>query len=143
MVQKPDQIVDAGDAVAVDPHNGVEAHQPCPRRRTVRLQRRNHRTRRIVDTGIERVPARHRRGLTGHADIAAPHAAVLDQFAQHKLRGIGGDRETYPLRAANDGGVDADHFATRRHQRSAGIAGIERRVGLDHILNQPAVARPQ
>ena len=37
----------------------------------------------------------------------------------------------------------ADHFAARRHERTAGVAGIERRVGLDDVVHQPAGPRPQ
>src|SRR5205085_8452181 len=34
----------------------------------------------------------------------------------------------------NDGGVDADQFAAVIHQRSAGISGIDRGVGLNEIF---------
>ena len=47
------------------------------------------------------------------------------------------------LRAHDHRRVDADHFAARRHERPAGIAGIERRIGLDHVVDQPAVPRAQ
>ena len=35
------------------------------------------------------------------------------------------------------GGVDADHPAEAVGERAPGVAGIERRVGLDHVLDQP------
>ena len=81
--------------------------------------------------------------LRGDADEGAAHAAVPDQFAEHEACGIGGDREADALRAHDDGGVDADDFAARGDQRPAGIAGIERGIGLDHVVDQPAVARAQ
>ena len=87
--------------------------------------------------------ARHRDGLAGNADEAAPHPAVPDQFAQHDLRGIAGDRKADALRAHDDRGVDADHVAMRGDQRPARIAGIERGVGLDHVLDQAAGLRTQ
>jgi hypothetical protein len=40
-------------------------------------------------------------------------------------------------------GIDADDLAARRHQRAAGIAGIERGIGLDNVVDQPAGARAQ
>ena len=60
-----------------------------------------------------RMTSRHRGGLCRHADVRAPNAAVLDQFAEHKLRRIAGNSEADALRAHDHGGVDADHFASR------------------------------
>ena len=77
------------------------------------------------------------------ADVAAPHPAVPDDLAQHEIAGVGRHREADALRARDDGGVDADHLAGRGDQRAARIAGIERRVGLDHVLDQPADLRAQ
>ena len=81
--------------------------------------------------------------LRGDADIGATHTAVPHQFAKHKACGIGGDRKADALRAHDHRGVYADDFAVRRHQRAAGIAGVERRIGLDHVVDQPAGARAQ
>ena len=89
------------------------------------------------------MPARHRHGLRGDADEGAAHAAVLDDLAQHELRGVARDRKADALRARDHRGVDADHLAARGDQRPAGIAGVERRVGLDHVLDQPAGAGAQ
>ena len=44
--------------------------------------------------------------------------------ADDELRGVGGDREAEPLRAGDDGGVDADHLAARVHERAAGVSGL-------------------
>ena len=55
------------------------------------------------------------------------------------------NREAQPLAAGDDRGVDADDSAGARDERSAGIAGIERRVGLDDMLDQasrPGAERP-
>ena len=46
------------------------------------------------------MPPRHRRGLAGHADIGTPDIAVADDFRQHELRGVAGDRKADALRAA-------------------------------------------
>ncbi len=48
-----------------------------------------------------------------------------------------------PCAPENDRSVDADHLATRGHQRAPGIAGIERGVGLDDVVDQAAGARAQ
>ena len=48
------------------------------------------------------------------------------------------DGKTEPLGRQNDRGVDADDFAERVDQRTAGVARIERGVGLNHVVDQPA-----
>ena len=45
--------------------------------------------------------------------------------------------------AGRDLGVDADHAPARVEQRSAGVAGVERRVGLDHVVDREAARRGQ
>ena len=90
------------------------------------------------DAGGKREAPRDRRGLRGDADEGAAHAAVADQFAEDEARGVAGDGEADALRAGDDRGVDADDLAARRDQRAAGIAGIERGVGLDDVLDHAA-----
>jgi hypothetical protein len=48
------------------------------------------------------------------------------------------DRESDALRTTDHSGVDADHLAGRGHQRATGVARIERRVCLDHVIDQAA-----
>ena len=88
-------------------------------------------------------PARQRDLRGRDADVCAADTAMAHQFAQHEACCVGGNGKADALGADNDGGVDADHLAARRHQRAAGIAGIERRVGLDDVVDQPAAARTQ
>ncbi len=71
------------------------------------------------------------------ADRSAPHFAVLLQFINHSTRQVARDREADSLVSAalaEDAGVDADHFAARVHQRTAGISRIDRRVGLNEVF---------
>ena len=86
---------------------------------------------------------RDRRVLSGDAHVRAPNPAVANQPADDELRGVRGDRKTQPLRAGDDGRVDADHFAARVDERSAGVSRIERRVGLDDVVHQAARSRSQ
>ena len=78
--------------------------------------------------------------LPGHADVAAPDAALLDQPAGDELGRLAADGEADALRRGDDRGVDADDLAARVEQRAAGVAGIERRVGLQDVVDQPAGA---
>src|SRR5437016_580530 len=84
---------------------------------------------------------RDRRGLACYADIGAANIAVADDLGQHELRGVAGDRKTDALRAIDDRGIDTDHLSRRRHQRPAGISGVERSISLDHVLDGPPAHR--
>ena len=81
---------------------------------------------------------RDRRILSGNAHVRAPDPSIANQSADDELRGVRGDRETQPLRAGDDGRVDADDFAARVDERPAGIPRIQRRVGLNDVVHQPA-----
>jgi len=76
--------------------------------------------------------------LATHADVAAPDFALFDEPAGDMLCGIDAERKANALRGQNDSGIDADNFAARIDQRSAGIAGIQRRIGLDDVIDEPA-----
>ena len=102
------------------------------------LHRCDHHRAWLIELGRVAQPRRHRGLLRGDTDEGAAHAAVADQFAEHEACGVGGDRKADALRAHDHRGVDADDLAARRHQRSARIAGIERGVGLDQVVDQAA-----
>ncbi len=74
----------------------------------------------------------------GHySDPAADDAAVLDDVVQHAAHHVDGNRKTDALDSEalrDDGGVDADQRAAGIDQGPAGVAEIDRRVGLDEIL---------
>ena len=83
------------------------------------------------------------RVLSRHADVRPPDPAIANQSADDELNGIRGDSETQTLRAGNDRGVHADDFAARVDERPAGVPGVERRVGLNDVVHQPARPRSQ
>ena len=91
----------------------------------------------------QRDAPRNRRCRGGDADRGATDAAVPRDLARDEIGGVGGNREADPLRAHDDGRIDADHLPCRGHQRAARIAGIERGVGLHDVLDHPPGARLQ
>ena len=97
---------------------------PADGRRAVRLHRHHEHARRHRQLIVARDGARNRHVLPGHADVAAANAAVADQPRRDEPRGVAGDREAQALRRQDHRRVDADHFAARRHQRAAGVAGF-------------------
>ena len=89
-------------------------------------------------------PASRKRELLGRdADIGAPYPAVSHQLAQHKARGVGCNRKADTLGAHDQRRVDPDNLAMGGDERPTRIAGIERGIGLDHVVDQPPGARPQ
>ena len=124
-------------------HDHVAGEQARTVRRAAGLGRRDGRGRALRQLRRKLQAARDGRLLRRDADVGAPHAAVPHQLAEHEVRGVGRDREADALRALDDRGVDADHLAARGDQRPAGIARVERRVGLDHVVDQPAGAGAQ
>src|SRR5262245_65006677 len=84
-----------------------------------------------------------RHDLSPQADVAAAHASFFDQLPGDEFRGVDGGGETDSLRLENDSGVDADHLAARVDEWPAGIARIQRRVGLNDVFNKTARLRTQ
>src|SRR5262249_38246807 len=87
-------------------------------------------------------PARQRPILSSDPDIASPHPALATPPRRYELAGCRRDRKADPLRHADDRRVDADDLARAGDERSAGIARVERRVGLDHAVDEPPRAGP-
>ena len=75
--------------------------------------------------------------LANDPDPTAADATFPDQPCRHEFGRVAGDGKTDSLRGQNDRRVHADDLTARIDQRPAGIAGIQRRVGLDDIVNQP------
>jgi len=81
--------------------------------------------------------------LNAHAQLAAADLAILGQLVHDVAGHVRGDGESNPDIAA--GGrknlaVDPDQLALRVHQRAAGVALIDGRVGLQKVL-EAAVAQ--
>src|SRR6266404_6237712 len=75
--------------------------------------------------------------LKAYADGAARYASLGDDLVVDIDSGSRRQREAYAFistAASNDGGVDADHFAGQVNERAAGVAGIDRGVGLQKFL---------
>ncbi len=78
--------------------------------------------------------------LTADPEPSATHATVAYERHGHPLGGGGGNGKTNALRGHDHRGIDADHLAARVDQRPARIAGIERCIGLQNVVQQAAGA---
>ena len=61
-----------------------------------------------------------------------------DELAHHVAREVRRNREADAIAATRGREylrIDADQFSTQVHERTAGIARIDRRVGLDEVLD--------
>ena len=67
--------------------------------------------------------------------------AFFDQPTRDEMRGVARDGEADSLSGQDDRGVHADDFARAVQQRTAGIPGIQRRIGLDDLVHQSARLR--
>src|SRR6185436_8401203 len=74
--------------------------------------------------------------LSTNTDIAPSNPPVLDELRGDKLRRTHGNREADSLRRQDHCRVDANHFSTRRDQRTTRIAWVQRRVSLNEIVDQ-------
>ncbi len=77
------------------------------------------------------------------ADVAAPDLAVAHQQHGDELRGVDPDREANPLRPREGRGVDADDASASVDERAAGVARVQRRVRLQHVIDEAARRRAQ
>ena len=84
-----------------------------------------------------REPRRQRPRAAGDPEVGAPEAALRHQRADDlPRRVVDGHRE--PEADARDRGVDADDASASVGERAARVARVQRRVGLDHVVDDPA-----
>ena len=79
---------------------------------------------------------RQRPRSAGDPDPGAAHAAVAHQ-GRDDPAGRRVDRHREAEADARHRGVDPDHAAAAVDQRAARVAGVQRRVGLDHVVDDP------
>ena len=123
-----------------EPDHDVTFDQSGNRGRTAGLDRLHSYARTLIEVVEQRHAPVERNGRTGHTEMAAPHATVLQKLWNHPFGDVDRHREADRLRAADDRGVDANHFTARVQQRSARVAWVQCGVGLNHIRDQASRA---
>ena len=137
------EIVGAGHGESVKRQDDIAEHKTGPFGRASRLDRGDHHRAFLGQAGRMATAARQCELLGSDADIGATHAAMAHQFAQYETGRVRRDRKADALRAHDHRGVDADNLAVGGNQWAARIAGIERGVGLDDVIDEPPRARPE
>ena len=73
-------------------------------------------------------------GLEADAEPRAGQRLAGRRLGEQRAGDVDRDGEADALAAAGDGGVDADDLAARVEQRAAAVAGVDRGVGLDEVV---------
>jgi hypothetical protein len=84
-------------------------------------------------------PSMDRHVLTGYTDVSTTNSSILDQLPGNEFCRVDRSSETDTLGRQNNSSVYADDFTARGHQRTSGVARIQGGVGLNHIVDKPAI----
>ena len=80
--------------------------------------------------------------LAGDAEKCARHFSFFHQLTGDILRRVDRDRKTNPLRPGNYRSIDPDNFRTGIDERAAGVAGVQRCICLNNIVDQSSSTDP-
>ena len=114
------------------------ASHPRERGRTARHEFQDMHRRVARQTEMPHHARRNRHRRAGHADIGTAHPAMGEQLADDPFCRIDSGGKANRLGLRDHRRVDADDPSLGVDQRAAGIARIERRIGLNDIVHQPA-----
>ena len=131
------QIVVVVHRLAVDRDDHVAGLELRPRPRA-NLRAPGSRPRPAARLGAEHARDLRRQVLRLHAERAVLDAAGGDQLAHHVVGQVGRNRKADADVAAGrrvDRRIDADQLAAQIDQGAAGIARIDRGIGLDEVLD--------
>ena len=132
---EPRQVAHGLDGLAVELDDDVAFLQAAGCRRAVVGNAGDQRAGRLGHAESLGDFVRH--VLDAHADPAATHLAEAPQLLDDRHGDFGRNREADADRAAgrrHDRGVDADDLAADVEQRPAGIAAVNRGIGLDVVV---------
>ena len=135
--------IDRSHILAIDRENDVASAQACLRGGSVRHDLHGLNACRDGDAVTRRRRLRKRCGLPRKPKIAAYHAPFAHEIGNDPLRRIDGYGKARRVGTRDDGRVHADNAAPAVEERTAGIAGVQRGVGLYDVLDQAAGRRPQ
>ena len=119
-----------------EPNDHVAAAQPRVGGRATGVDGADEGAARLGQAMLVRHARREHHLLETNPKKSAAHAPVGEDLRDHEPRRIAGNREAEPL-AAEDRGVDPNDMPLGVEERAAGVARVERRVGLDHPFDRP------
>src|SRR2546427_7407061 len=78
-----------------------------------------------------------------HTDISPPDPSIFNQPARDEFRRVDGNCKANSLGRPDHASIASDDLTVRGDQRAPGIARIQRGIGLDNVIDQPAGLRSQ
>src|SRR5262249_55197702 len=87
---------------------------------------------------VPRDTAVNRNRLTTDAEKSPPRFFAANEIWKYEEHSRKRNSETDSLRGHDHRGVHADDFALRVYKRTAGVSGIQRRIGLNNIFEKTA-----
>src|SRR5262249_60920143 len=118
--------------------------QPCPFGRTSGSDLQHHEAAVDAEAGDLCVVPQIAERIRLDAQPGPPDITERDQIPGDSLDCIGWNCKADARIAArwgNDRSVDADDFSTGVEQRSAGVAGVDGRISLNDVLDDPSIVR--
>src|SRR6266550_6242663 len=116
---------------SVERHQGVALHQPGLVGRALRLDRHDQQAAVLVDPALHGLGQWHLLGAD--SEVRPLDAALGAQAGDHSLSDIHGDGP--PVAPTEDPAVHADHATLDVDQRATAESRVERRIGLDQVLD--------
>src|SRR5439155_25562430 len=141
--QQSMQIVDPMDWLLIERDDDVANLEARARRRTPAFDRRDQDAAGLDESVRAHREPRQRNVLPADTDARAAHVPERDQLSHDELHRVDGYGEADPLRGENHRRVDADDLPPRIEQRATRVAGIERGVRLDDVVDQAARDGPE
>jgi len=135
------QFVDGRHGLAFEPDNNITFAKARPMTRTVRLDTDDEHTpldRQTMEADNTLVD---RDILAGDTDPTPANPTIFNEPCGNKLSGVTCNREADPLRGQNNRCVHADNVTVRIHERASGVTRIERRIGLNDLVEQTSGLR--
>src|SRR3989454_2134433 len=129
------QVDGALEPLAVELYEDVTSLDPGLCGRAVGHDVAHEHAHRVLDAELARQLGRQRLDLD--TEPAAGHAPLVEQLGVNLARHVRRDGEADARAARDDRRVDADDLALHVHQRSAGVARVDRGVGLDEVVERP------
>ena len=136
--EQPVQVIDAADGVPIKAEDQVALLQSRPLRGSTGIETDHQHAAAALGTFPVPEARGQGHGLDGDANAGTPHSAIADQAAGDKLGRVDRDREADPLCRQDHGRVDADDVAAGIDERTTRVARVQGRVGLEHVVNEPA-----
>src|ERR1700737_356279 len=136
------EVLDVLDGVIRQTHQDVIGLEPSTLGGTIRIEMGNPDAAVLIELVVAVDAAVDRPGFAGDTEVGANYVPIANQHRDDPLGRVARHREADALRHRDDRGVDANHLASGIDEWSARVAGVQRGIRLDDVLDGAATLRP-